>query len=293
MKGKNFLVDSWKTVSWTLLFLLLFPWSGKTEAAEIYQVQSGDTLWSLSRKWDISVDEIRGVNSLVNDSLLIGQVVLIPSKLVEQPSPPVSFNNETNLLYLVKEGDTLVNLAKQWGVSLEEIKAVNKSIGQRLIPEQILVIPPEALTKIRTYQPNMEERREDSPIRETVTYRGGQRNVAGIAQSFIGVPYVAGSTNPMVGFDCSGLTQYVHSLIGVKLPRTSSDQYNLGLPMDRSQLRPGDLVFFSTNRNTVNHVGIYLGADNFISATLSRGVAIDSLNSSYWGSRYLGARRVI
>lgn len=291
---KNLFVDNWKAVSLTLLFLLVFPWSGKTEAAEVYQVQSGDTLWALSRKWEVSMEEVRGLNSLATDNLLVGQVLLIPSKSVEQFFPPVSLNNDTNFLYLVQERDTLVSLAKQWGVSVAEIRTANKNIGQRLIPEQILVIPPKALTKIQNYhRQNIEERKENPPARENLVYRGGQRNVAGIAQGFIGVPYIAGSTNPGIGFDCSGFTQYVHSLIGIKLPRTSSSQYNLGLPIERSQLDPGDLVFFSTNGITVNHVGIYLGADNFISATLSRGVAIDNLNSSYWGPRYLGARRLI
>jgi cell wall-associated NlpC family hydrolase len=112
------------------------------------------------------------------------------------------------------------------------------------------------------------------------------------AQQFVGVPYVWGGTSPN-GFDCSGFTQYVFGLNGVYLPRTADVQYEAGIPVRFEELRPGDLVFFSTYEPGPSHDGIYLGNGDFINATSSRGIAIDRMDSSYWKQRYIGARRVI
>lgn len=112
------------------------------------------------------------------------------------------------------------------------------------------------------------------------------------AQRYLGVPYVWGGTSPG-GFDCSGFTQYVFALSGVGLPRTADMQFGVGIPVRYDQLQPGDLVYFSTYEPGPSHNGIYIGGEKFISATSSRGVAIDRLDSTYWGARYIGARRVI
>jgi peptidoglycan endopeptidase LytE len=109
------------------------------------------------------------------------------------------------------------------------------------------------------------------------------------ANAFIGVPYAWGGTSPN-GFDCSGFVRYVYSNSGIDLPRTSADMHNeVGTTV--FDLKVGDLVFFA-NRS-VDHVGIYVGNNQFISATSSRGVKVDSLSSNYWGARYVGAKRVL
>jgi cell wall-associated NlpC family hydrolase len=117
------------------------------------------------------------------------------------------------------------------------------------------------------------------------------RNVLQTAMRFVGVPYVFGGNTPD-GFDCSGFTRYVYARYGIGLPRMADEQYGLGRPVSKAHLRPGDLVFFTTYAEGVSHVGIYLGEGKFISATSSRGVAIDRLADGYWGPRYVGARRV-
>lgn len=118
------------------------------------------------------------------------------------------------------------------------------------------------------------------------------RRIVQTAMQYIGVPYVFGGTSPS-GFDCSGYVQFVFANAGVALPRTADVQYEVGRPVATSELRAGDLVFFSTYEPGPSHVGIYLEGGNFINATSSRGIAIDSLSNSYWGARYIGARRVI
>jgi len=118
------------------------------------------------------------------------------------------------------------------------------------------------------------------------------RRVIQTASRYLGVPYVFGGTTPD-GFDCSGFTRYVYGQSGIFLPRTADAQYGVGHPVSINRLQAGDLVFFSTYEEGISHSGIYLGNGQFISATSSQGVAVASLNSGYWGARYMGARRVL
>lgn len=118
------------------------------------------------------------------------------------------------------------------------------------------------------------------------------------AKSHLGKRYVYGSKGPNT-FDCSGFSGYVFKQFGITIGACSRDQYKTGLPVELDQIRPGDLVFF-TSRNSkggVGHVGIVIEADNknksfkFIHASTNRGVRIDS-NEGYYAQRYVGAKRV-
>ena len=107
------------------------------------------------------------------------------------------------------------------------------------------------------------------------------RRLISVAQEYIG------------GFDCSGFVQFAAKAAGLVLPRSADEQYHMGRSVSRSQMQPGDLVFFSTYTDGVSHSGIYLGGDRFISSTSSRGVVIDSLSEGYWSDCYVGAKRLI
>lgn len=113
------------------------------------------------------------------------------------------------------------------------------------------------------------------------------------AKKFLGVPYVYGGTSPD-GFDCSGFTYYVYKQFGVTLNRTSSAQYLNGTSVSKSDLKPGDLVFFSQNgSSSIGHVGIYVGNDQFIHSPQTGDVVkISSMTSASYSLRYVGARRI-
>ena len=117
--------------------------------------------------------------------------------------------------------------------------------------------------------------------------------IVNTAKKYIGVPYLWGGTSPK-GFDCSGLVQYAFKAHGINLPRTSKEQWTVGKQISKSQLQPGDLVFFANTYTTgVSHVGIYVGDNQFIHASSSKGVMISSLSNSYWAAHYHGCRRVL
>ena len=115
------------------------------------------------------------------------------------------------------------------------------------------------------------------------------------ASKFLGVKYKTAGTTAN-GFDCSGYVQAVMKNLGVNLPRTSRSMFNVGTPVAKSDLQPGDLVFFSgtSGGKNITHVGMYYGDGKFIHSQNTYGVSITSINDKwYWGSRYVGAKRVL
>lgn len=125
----------------------------------------------------------------------------------------------------------------------------------------------------------------------TVPTSGKGANVVETAKKYIGCSYVYGATGPS-SFDCSGFTSYVFKLHGVSLNRTAAGQYSNGVAVSKDQLQPGDLVMFG--KSGINHVGIYIGGGQIVhAANASRGVTTDTINSGYYNTNYVGARRVI
>lgn len=120
----------------------------------------------------------------------------------------------------------------------------------------------------------------------------GQK-IVDTAKQYLGVPYVWGGSTPR-GFDCSGLVQYVFKAHGISLPRTTKEQWTVGASISKSQLQIGDLVFFANTYTTgVSHVGIYVGNNQFIHASSSKGVIISSLSNTYWAAHYYGCRSIL
>jgi cell wall-associated NlpC family hydrolase len=120
---------------------------------------------------------------------------------------------------------------------------------------------------------------------------GSTSGVVSLAFQFLGVPYLWGGATPS-GFDCSGLVQYVYAQLGVSLPHNTVAQWHdpIAVSISRSQLQPGDLVFF----NKLDHVGIYIGGGYIIDAPhTGTDVRIDSLSERWFAANYDGAKRII
>lgn len=132
----------------------------------------------------------------------------------------------------------------------------------------------------------------DSPSQVARAVSASPESLAEAASAQLGKRYAVGGESPKRGFDCSGLTSYVYGQGGVELARSSREQYRQGQPVERENLRKGDLVFFG--KKGVHHVGIYLEDGRFIhSASSGKSVRVSSLDEPVWKSQYAGARRMI
>ena len=114
------------------------------------------------------------------------------------------------------------------------------------------------------------------------------------ALGLVGIRYRRGGSSAETGFDCSGFVGFVMlESLGLKLPRTSREISRAGAPVAKTDLEPGDLVFFNTMRRAFSHVGIYLGDNQFVHAPRSgQKVRVEDMRESYWAKRYNGARRI-
>ena len=179
-------------------------------------------------------------------------------------------------LYVVQAGDTLSSIASSQGVPLAALEAANPSAEAGALQiGATLVIPSAAAVAASVPAPS--------------TFGA---ELAALAPKYLGVRYVFGGADPAYGFDCSGLVWYLAHILGVDVPRTSSEQYTVGTPIPENELEPGDLVFFNTE-GYASHVGIYMGDGEFIQAeTWGTVTHYTSLSDPYWAERYMGGRRV-
>jgi len=151
--------------------------------------------------------------------------------------------------------------------------------------DEAIAVQAAKLTTVRA----LVERKEDRRARAVEAREAG--GVVDAARARIGDGYAYGGTAPG-GFDCSGLTMYAFGKTGVALPHNSQAQEGMGRAVDRDDIRPGDLVFFSTAGPGASHVGIATGKTTVVSATSSGGVMEHSSTDAYWGGHYVGARRI-
>ncbi|MDR1590133.1 MAG: C40 family peptidase [Oscillospiraceae bacterium] len=146
---------------------------------------------------------------------------------------------------------------------------------------------------VSSYQPDSTTKRTAAKTSPAPAHSKTGNDLVDYALEYLGSRYVYGGASPS-GFDCSGFTSYVYKSFGISLTRNASGQYrDNGVHIEKSELGAGDLVFFSSNGNSVTHVGIYIGDQEFIHAsTSSTGVIISRLDSAYYTRTWFGAKRV-
>jgi hypothetical protein len=161
--------------------------------------------------------------------------------------------------------------------SVEEARLVAENIKAKGIIAAYIIIKPEDYLR-----PNLKES-DNKRLR---------KDLVKSAENFIGMSYYWGGTSGETGFDCSGLAMAVYKLNGLNLPRTASEQWTAGSPVDMKHISQGDLVFFSINKTgSTSHVGVYIGENKFIHAPgEGKKIRVDSLLTEYFQKRYSGAR---
>jgi cell wall-associated NlpC family hydrolase len=160
---------------------------------------------------------------------------------------------------------------------------------ERLIKERGLV------TQITEQLSQQISNQIGGPLQSARNTFGGRASELVIqAMGLLGVPYKRGGTSEEKGFDCSGFVRHMfEKSVGLVLPRRAEEQAKVTEEINRSELKPGDLVFFNTMKRTFSHVGIYIGDGKFIHAPRpGKSVRVDDMREAYWQKRFNGARRV-
>ncbi len=139
-----------------------------------------------------------------------------------------------------------------------------------------------------------EETQAEAANPQVTSWQAKAQEVLINALSLTGIKYKYGGSNPDTGFDCSGFVRYVFSqAANLTLPPTARAISQIGKTVKKDELQPGDLVFFNTLKSAFSHVGIYVGDNKFVHAPRTGGaVRVESMQSSYWASRYNGAQRL-
>jgi len=302
------------------LFAVL-PWlAALALAQETHLVQKGDTLFSIAKRYGTTIEALMRLNGLSNNAISIGQVLRLsadtsaPGPTSEAPPTPLGPSPAAQT-YTVQKGDTLYSLARKYGITLQALMKTNGLQSTTLEVGLVLKIPsgPTQPAPVNpTPKPNpvpnptliplpnpplpepAQPAAEPTPPPSTQvqdTDYDPANPIISVVLKYLGLPYMYGaSSNHAV--DCSAFVQQIYSDLGVKIPRTSLEQW-AAFPAVQGAMKQGDLVFFSFGGKQIDHVGIYLGRGVFAHAnSYESRVVIESLDSPYYKKVYRGAKRV-
>ncbi|MDQ8014339.1 MAG: LysM peptidoglycan-binding domain-containing protein [Flavobacterium nitrogenifigens] len=294
-------------------------------ASGTHEVASKETLWGISKKYNVSVDDLKKANpSLESEGLKIGQQINIPSNNVasniSSPSD-ASVSSEvvsTDVEFIreVKTKETKYGISKEYGITVAELVRQNPSIKGKVPVGYLLKIrvPKEkadAIQAAKTLQEtNLQtdasssqvaetapEIKRDSTVVRTGDYSGLIDQLIASATENIGIRYRSGGTTK-AGFDCSGLMFCTFGNFDIKLPRSSIEQSRIGTKVASDEAQKGDLIFFRTNgRRHINHVGMVVenvdGEIKFVHSSTHGGVMISSTKEPYYTRAFSQVNRVL
>ena len=182
----------------------------------------------------------------------------------------VYYGSDMNVGFVISSA---IELTNEW-IPKKQVAEIQKAVQEKK----------EAAAKAKA-----EAQRSGSYVTPEASSKGAA--IVNEAKKYLGVRYVYGGSTPR-GFDCSGLVQYVCNTLGISVNRSSASQFSNGKAVNKSDLQPGDLLFFAKG-GRINHVGIYAGNGQMIHAPRTGDVVkYESINSSYRKNTYVGARRV-
>nr|WP_068512645.1 C40 family peptidase [Caldimicrobium thiodismutans] len=281
-----------------------------------YIVKKGDTLQKIAKKNGITLEELKRLNHLSAKRVKPGQKLLVkilPPVRPEERELPAAGEDK---YHIVKPGETLYSIALLYQVPLEKLMEANHLENNIIVVGQKLRIPPKLEIAEKPFV--LQSPKESLESKEESLSQKFEKNILdkknkiltpamlskegekALQQKFIELSANLADARYKLGgtgngyLDCSAFVKLVYEELGINLPRSSLQQYQVGVPVERSELIPGDLVFFKTNGKRISHVGIYIGDNRFIHISSSRKrVSIDVLDDPYFQKRYAGAKRVL
>lgn len=298
------------------IFLLTCPTLAL--AAKTHVIRKNDTLYSLSKKYHVTVKELKSANNMVDRHLKPGDRLVIPPRTIASADVRERGGKFRGDSYKVRRGDTLSGVARKTGVAVSDLKRINGIRGRKLKPGRVLALreaEPAATAVVESrkeksyrlrnndlftsqeYERTLAELTDTEPEKPIELGQNlelttdASKRLKKSAFSFLGARYRFGG-NSRNALDCSSFVQQVFRDLGINLPRTAREQFWTGEPVIPYDLQKGDLVFFRTYASFPSHVGIYLGENKMIHASSrDRRVVISSLNTPYYRSRFIGAKR--
>ena len=281
-------------------------------AAKTHRVKKNENVHTLAKKYHVTVEELKAANNLVGDNLRPKLLLVIPPRTV------ASSGAAGGQSYKVKKSEALSRISQKTGVSVAELKRLNGLSSSRVKKGKVLVLRevapveeqrPKVARKLqlrhgdlfseKDYEQSLQELTESEPEHQFDLKKSTELKVDGIkelkksAYGFLGTRYRFGGSSRSGGIDCSAFVQKVFRELEVSLPRTAREQFEVGSAVTPGDLQKGDLIFFSTYASYASHVGIYLGNNKMIHASSrDRQVVISPMNTSYYRSRFLGAKRI-
>jgi peptidoglycan endopeptidase LytE len=307
--------------SLSLLFLaaVLLTTPSLVFAAKTHKVKKHETLLAIAKKYHVAVADLKTANHLLHSHIKQGELLVIPAS-----APSVAKVNEPAAggakaaTYKVKRTEPLSRIAKKTGVSVAELKRINGLTRNTVKSGQVLALrdadgDSEPRLQVAARKPSLRyadllnDKEYEQGLAELVEQEVAQqvdlsksielrtdsvKLLKSKAFGFLGTRYRFGGSSRN-GLDCSAFVQKVFREMEVSLPRTAREQFERGAEVSPGDLQKGDLVFFRTYASFPSHVGIYLGNNRMIHASSrDRRVVVSTLNTPYYRSRYLGAKRI-
>lgn len=288
--------------------------SAPAAGSTVYTVVKGDTLGKIANQHKIPLADLMKLNNLSSYMIYPGQVLKVsqsaspaPAEKVDKaPVPPKESAPALTSTgeYVVKSGDTLGHISARNGMTVSELKELNALSSDLIYVGQKLKLRAGSTSSgnsTSTVKPITADKGDNiSTPGQTVKpeaskgeslYPVSSQSLINEATDLLGTPYAWAGNSPE-GFDCSGFIHYVLNESGTSMTRQSTEGY-YSRSYYINEPQPGDFVFFeNTYKAGISHMGIYLGNNEFIHASSSKGVIISSLDEPYYESRFDGFKRL-